>query len=72
MSSPSIFREPAVRRVRQELFCGKSDWRLPTILGFSGQTFGFDMPMHRCAPDRDRDAIGVGGSLEGRIKMNQY
>jgi hypothetical protein len=27
------------------------------------------MPMHRCAPDRDRDAIGVGGSLEGRIKM---
>jgi hypothetical protein len=25
--------------------------------------------MHRCAPDRDRDAIGVGSSLEGRIKM---
>jgi len=38
-------------------------------LAFSGQTFAFFMPMHRCAPDRDRDAIGVGGSLEGRIKM---
>src|SRR6516225_2768550 len=66
MSSPSIFRKPAVRRARQELFMGKT--RLAS-LAFSGQTFAFFMPMHRCAPDRDRDAIGVGGSLEGRIKM---
>src|SRR5262249_47328853 len=37
MSSPSIFREPAVRRARQEPVCGKSDWRLPTRLQ-SGDT----------------------------------
>jgi hypothetical protein len=35
---------------------------MPTILTFSAQTFVFDIPMHRCAPDRDRDAIGVGSS----------
>ena len=32
MSSPSIFREPAVPRARLEPVCGKSDWRLPTGL----------------------------------------
>src|SRR5262249_15791411 len=32
MSSLSIFREPAVRRARQEPVCGKSDWRMPTRL----------------------------------------
>jgi hypothetical protein len=37
MSSSSIFREPAVRRARQEPVCGKSDWRLPTRLQ-SGDT----------------------------------
>ena len=55
-------------------FCGTSDWRLPTILAFSGQTFlRFQDKLlfftANAAPDRDRDAVGVGGSLEGRIKM---
>ena len=68
MSSPSIFREPAVRRVRQERFL--RDKRLATANHSCVFRTSFCF-LHANAPMRripNRDAIGVGSSLEGRIK----